>query len=133
MAFDGTTRGDGVYSVPGVVARKPKNPAPAPEVLEGEVYLRAWRKKFRKTLQWMAEAMGSDIGTLSEVETRPGPEGVEGRGRWMYKYSKALGITPDKLLRHPDAPPTMIERIAEAPPELLRHIEGVVAQFNHRN
>lgn len=97
------------------------------------MYLRAWRKKFRKTLQWMAEAIGSDIGTLSEVETRPGPEGVKGRGRWMHAYSKALGIDPNKLLRHPDAPPTTIEIIAEAPPELLRHIEGVVAQFNHRN
>lgn len=133
LAFDRKTSGAAVYNFPGVVAQKPKKAALQPEPLEGEVYLRAWRKKHRKTLQWMAETIGSDIGTLSEVETRRGAKGVKGRGRWLYDYSRALGISPEKLTKHPDAPLTTIERIAEAPPELLQNIERLVAQFNQRN
>lgn len=121
-----------MYSLSGVVAKKPKAPAPPPEPPEGEVFLREWRKKYRKSLQWVADEIGSDIGTLSEIERLDGPEAPKARGRWAFSYAKALGISPEMMLRHPDAPPTTRERIANAPAELLPILESIIVQFNQR-
>lgn len=119
-----------MYSFPDVVARKPRKPT-SPAVseahAEGEIFLRAWRKKLRKSLEWVAAEIGTDKGTLSEIETKIGPEGIEARGRWLYKYSRALGVSTEQLLRHPDAEPTISDIVVNAPPELQRVIRELVS------
>lgn len=135
LAFRRTTSCVVVYNFVDVVGRKPK-PAPPPLALpafEGkEIYLKDWRKKLRKSQEWVAAQIGSDKGTLSEIENKEGAEGVKTRSRWIYAYASALGLSIEQLLRHPDAQPSLPELVDRASPRLQQIVRDLIEHDSTR-
>lgn len=85
------------------------------------LFLKEWRDKLKLSQEQIAARLETDKGTISKLE----------RGRqkvtddWLFGLAWAMGVEPERLFRHPDAP-SLDDLIRGAPDNLKKQIFQVV-------
>lgn len=86
------------------------------------LYFLEWRKKKGLTQEQVAARLDSDKGSISMMERGK----KRATDKKIFAFAEALGISPEQLFRHPDAP-TIDDLLRDTSAETREHIRGLVA------